>query len=175
MPFYLEQRPNDYFHEFLTVPQWYVHIFFEIRIQLTIGCDWEFTLIHERLSGENDKRFQMSLFFIIFLITLHTKSKNRPLCLPAQFQCNCMQFLVGSSKMGIKCITTTYWRGDWIELLEKLAGSWNFPVSVTENTCFKKSYYYDAHCPCVPRNIHTENRKLLTIPTHKNAMLWQKQ
>ena len=77
MPFYLEQRPNDYFHEFLTVPQWYVHIFFEIRfeqIQLTIGWDWEFTLIHERLSGENDERFQMSLFFIIFLITLRIRN-----------------------------------------------------------------------------------------------------
>ena len=40
-------------------------------------------------------------FAITFILRIF--NPKRLLCLPAQFQCNCMQFLVGSSKMGIKC------------------------------------------------------------------------
>ena len=142
MPFYLEQRPNDYFHEFLTVPQWYVHIFFEIRfeqIQLTIG--WLGIHFNSwKTFGWKWREISNVSIFYYFSHNIVYKIQKWATVFACAFAISMQLHAIpgGVIQNGyIKC-NTTYWRGDWIELLEKLAGSWNFLVSVTENTCFKK-------------------------------------
>ena len=137
MPFYLEQRPNDYFHEFLTVPQWYVHIFFEIRfeqIQLTNRMRLGIHFNSWKTFGWKWQEISnVSIFYYFSHNIAYVRNPKIGHCVCLRnFNAIACNSWWGHPKWVSNAI---YWRGDWIELLKKLGGSWNFLVSVTENTC----------------------------------------